>query len=110
DMVGIREEGLQADPALAAMYLQRDGSGGWEAKRAGTLLKNPELAKLLELLAAKGAKAFYEGKVAQAIADSARARGGILTAEDLRAYRPRWRDAATGTFRGYRVVTAGPPS
>ena len=68
------------------------------------------MARTLELLASKGARAFYEGKVAQAIADSSRARGGVLTVEDLRAYRTSWREAARGTFRGHRVVTAGPPS
>jgi gamma-glutamyltranspeptidase/glutathione hydrolase len=110
DMMRIRLEGLQADPDLAATFLQRDGSGAWVPKPAGAVLKNPDLAKLLEQISAKGAKAFYEGKVAQAIADSARARGGILTAEDLRAYRARWRDAVEGSYRGHRMLSAGPPS
>src|SRR3954465_12628318 len=110
DMVGVRQECLQTDPDLTALLLQRDERGDWQPRKTGTVLKNPDVAKLLELIAAKGAKSFYEGKVAQAIADSARARGGILTAEDLSAYRPRWRDAAVGTYRGHRVVSAGPPS
>ena len=110
DMAEGQKECLQTDPDLAALFLQRSANGDWDAKKAGTVLKNPDIAKLLELLVAKGDRAFYEGKVAQAIADSARARGGILTAQDLKAYRPRWRDAVTGTYRGYRIVSAGPPS
>ena len=110
EMAGIRLACVETDPDLITLYLQPAPAGGREPKKVGTIIKNLDIAKLLELLAAKGDRAFYEGKVAQAIADSVRARGGILTAEDLKAYRPRWRDAATGSYRGHRIVTAGPPS
>ena len=110
DLVASRKECVKTDPDLAAQLLPAGPGGAAEPPRAGTMLKNPDLARTLELLASKGPKAFYEGKMAQAIAGSVRARGGVLAVEDLRDYRPRWRDAATGSYRGHRVVSAGPPS
>lgn len=110
DMVGLRLACIQTDEDLASHSLTRSASGAWELPKVGAVLKNPELARTLELLAAKGAKGFYEGPVAQAMADSVRARGGVLTVEDLRAYQPRWLEPARGSYRGHRVVTAAPPS
>jgi len=110
DMLGIRLECLRTDPELSALYLARGEGGALQPAAPGTLVKNPAVAKMLELLAAKGAKAFYEGPVAQAMVDAVRSRGGVLSAEDLRAYKPRWRDAVSGSYRGHRVVAAGPPS
>ena len=67
------------------------------------LVRRPELARTLEALAHKGAAGFYQGAVAQALVAAVRARGGILTLEDLAAYRPLWRDALGGGFRGHQL-------
>lgn len=105
EVVTIRRKCVAGDADLAAQVLP-----GGEPVPVGTVLKNPDLARLLEQLVAKGPKAFYEGAVAKAVADSLRARGGVMAVEDLRDYRPQWRAPATGSFRGHRVVSAGPPS
>lgn len=54
---------------------------------ADTRVRNTELADLLAKIAAEGRDAFYAGEVARAIVDTVQARGGVMTLEDLAAYR-----------------------
>ena len=72
--------------------------------------KSPELAATLEAIAAGGAKEFYEGKIAEAIAADLAARGGFVTKEDLAAYRAVKREPLRGSYRGYEVLTADKPA
>lgn len=77
----------------------------------GVRVRQPDLARVLEALAQKGAPGFYEGSVARAIAQGLKAAGGILTEADLRHYRPTIRPAITAApFHGLEIVTMGPPS
>ena len=55
-------------------------------------------------------EAFYRGPLARRIAAAVRARGGVLTAADLAAYRTREREVLWGEFRGHRVAGFPPPS
>ena len=59
---------------------------GKRAPRAGELFRNPGLAKTYRLLAQKGKKGFYEGKVAQAIVDVVQTNGGLLSLDDLKSH------------------------
>lgn len=77
---------------------------------AGTLLKQPELARTLGLIADRGAAAFYDGPIADEIVAEMHRDGGIITRADLKAYRPVWRDPITGTYRGYKLYTMPPSS
>jgi gamma-glutamyltranspeptidase/glutathione hydrolase len=77
---------------------------------AGGLLRQPELADALELLGARGAAPFYTGEVATAIVDWVAQRGGMLTMEDLAAYRVIERRPVRARYRGREVVTNPPPS
>jgi gamma-glutamyltranspeptidase/glutathione hydrolase len=96
---------LAADPGLRAVFL-----GGGEAVPGPDFrVVQAELANTLEAIAARGMDAFYAGPTARAIADAVRARGGVLTTDDLARYRPTWRKPLVGTFRGRRVVTFPPP-
>ena len=52
----------------------------------GDLLQQPDLAKTLERIAEKGARGFYEGETAALIEKEMKARGGLVTREDLRGY------------------------
>jgi len=56
------------------------------------------------------AAGFYRGPVAAAIAGAVRDGGGILTTDDLAAYRPRWREPLRGAYRGLEIFTMPPPS
>ena len=92
-------------PAAAAIYLP-DGL----PLEAGSVLKNEDLAATLERIAAGGARAFYEGPVAEAIAAEMSRLGGVLGAEDLRTYEAKLREPVKGTYRGWDIVSAAPPT
>jgi gamma-glutamyltranspeptidase / glutathione hydrolase len=97
---------LSRFPASAAVYL---GAGG-SPPAAGDRFVQPELARTLALIADRGADAFYRGPIATLIADEMRRTGGLITEADLAAYRPLERPPVTGTYRGLRIVSMGPPS
>jgi gamma-glutamyltranspeptidase/glutathione hydrolase len=78
---------------------------------AGDPLARPDLARTLEALAVGGPRAFYEGAIADDVVRTDQAAGGVLTADDLRAYQvdepaaPLW-----GTWRGMKLATMPLPS
>ena len=77
---------------------------------AGNRLVMSDLADTLELLAAEGARAFYEGPFARRLSDHLRAHGGTVTREDFAGYRPIWRRPIAVDFLQHRVVSNPPPS
>ena len=86
--------------------LLRDGT----APAVGTTLRQPALARTLRAIAERGPDAFYRGALAEAIAAEARRNGGVLTAADLAAYRPIWREPLRFSYRGHRVLGMPPSS
>ena len=76
----------------------------------GDVIRNEDYARTLERLAREGARDFYEGEIAAAIADDFERGGGFVTREDLAAYRPRLAEPVRGAYRGLDVVAAGPPA
>lgn len=76
----------------------------------GDYIKNPNMAKALELIAKNGRDGFYKGELAQAIVDSCAAQGGILTLEDLEAYDVKVMEPVSGTYRGYQIFSSPLPS
>jgi gamma-glutamyltranspeptidase/glutathione hydrolase len=77
---------------------------------AGDVLRQPDLARTLERLSERGAREFYEGETATLIEKEMRAHGGLITREDLAAYTAERRAPLRGTYRGYDVLAAPPPS
>ena len=119
--VRLAEDGFEVREALArmseafAVHLREDPVmlrwlGDGDALNAGEILRQPELARTLRLFGRRGARPFYRGAVARAIVSANRRNGGILTREDLRAYRVVERDALDGEYFGFRWFTAPPPS
>ena len=76
----------------------------------GDTIVNKDLANTLRLIQARGADAIYQGDIASRIVAENRKRGGILTTEDLAGYQVKVRKPVTGSYRGYTLVTAPPPS
>jgi gamma-glutamyltranspeptidase len=76
----------------------------------GERLVQSDLAATLRAVAQSGPRAFYEGAIAEKIAAAVREAGGIMTAEDLRAYRPLERAVLRGSYRGFDVIAMPPPS
>jgi len=75
----------------------------------GELFKQPELARTLERLA-KDPDEFYRGAMAREIAAAIHKGGGLVTAEDLAAYEVKEREPIRGSYRGYDIISAPPPS
>jgi gamma-glutamyltranspeptidase/glutathione hydrolase len=75
----------------------------------GELFKQPELAHTLERLA-KDPDEFYHGAMARELAAAIHKGGGLITAEDLAAYEVKEREPIRGSYRGYDVISAPPPS
>ena len=119
--VRLADDGFEVREALArmsqafAVHLRRDAVmrrwlGDDEALTAGSLLRQPELARTLRLFGRRGARPFYRGAVAGAMVAASRRNGGILTREDLRDYRVIEREALQGDYFGLRWFTAPSPS
>jgi gamma-glutamyltranspeptidase/glutathione hydrolase len=96
---------LRSSPAAAAIFL-RDGA----PPALGEPLRQPDLARTLRALAQRGAAGFYRGPVARRLVAGVRAAGGDWTLADLARYRVVERRPVIGHYRGYRVVSAAPPS
>jgi gamma-glutamyltranspeptidase/glutathione hydrolase len=76
----------------------------------GEVIPNPDLARTYERLAEVGPEDFYRGEIARAIAADFGANGGFVNEEDLRSYRPAISEPVAGTYRGRRLLAAGPPA
>ncbi len=81
--------------------------------KIGEQWRRPELAETLAVLSKDGFAAYYRldpGAIGDEIVHAAAAEGGILSAEDLRSYKPVWRQPLLGRYRGWQVITAPPPA
>ena len=84
---------------------QRDGN----FYQAGDTFKQPELAKTLQRIAEKPDD-FYHGAMARELAAAVQKGGGLITADDLAQYEVKERAPIRGTYRGYEIISAPPPS
>jgi len=104
-MLGEAAADLARDPPSEAIFLERGKR--WQA---GSRLFQPDLARTLQAIARDGEGGFYKGPVAEAIVASSRKGGGILSLEDFSRYAPREMAPVECDYRGYRIVSAPPPS
>jgi len=79
----------------------------WEA---GETLTQPELARTLNRIAQNGVNEFYEGETAQKLAEAMARNGCLITLSDLKKYAAVERAPLTGSYRGYGIIAAPPPS
>jgi len=92
-------------PDLARIYMPNG-----EPPKEGDLIRQPELAATLKAIARNGAAPFYEGWIGQAIVKTIEKAGGVMTLDDLKNYKPVWREPLTGSYRNRTVITMPPPS
>jgi len=104
-MLGFRRDAIAGNPAAAALFLV-DG----QIPAQGTLMRNPDYARTLELIASEGADGFYRGEFARGLVDGVRKAGGIWTERDLAEYRVVEREPIRIRHRGVEIVTSPPPS
>jgi gamma-glutamyltranspeptidase/glutathione hydrolase len=84
---------------------QRDGN----YYQPGEIFRQPELARTLERIAAKPDD-FYHGAISRELAAAIQKGGGLITADDLAHYEVKEREPVRGTYRGYEIISAPPPS
>lgn len=115
--IGLAERGFPLSPRLHALLdeeqdlrADREARAVYYGKPVGAPIVNVAYAATLRAVAARGAKAFYNGELAKDIARAVRARGGDLTTADIGAYRAKERDAVCGVYRVWRICSMGPPS
>ncbi len=100
------EERLKRWPQTARVFYKPDG-GFYEV---GDVFKQPDLAATLQSISDHGADGFYKGDVAEKIAAGVQAAEGLITVDDMAAYKSVVRDTSTGTYRGYDIHSMPPPS
>jgi len=116
DQVASNSSRFQDFSSTRALYLP-DG----QAPAVGSIFRNPDLARTYQQLAGHGMAAFYGGDVASAIVTTVQhpplvpgvtriVRPGLMTAQDLAAYRAILRAPTDVHYRGYEVFSMGPPS
>lgn len=89
-------------------YFMHPTGGTW---KAGDVLKQPDLAKTLQLIQEQGRAGFYSGKVAQQLANEMKKGKGIITEKDLENYNSVWRKPLVeGYKKNYTVISMPPPS
>ena len=86
----------------------RNYTGGGDAV-LGSVLRQPELARTYEAIAAEGPRYLHGGALGQALVAHVRALGGCLTIADLESVEPVWLDPLTAAYRGLDVHTLPPP-
>ena len=92
-------------PDLAHVFMPKD-----EVPAQGQLIRQTDLGETLKAIAVQGADVFYQGWIAQAIVETLKKDGGILTLDDLKNYKPVWREPLIGNYRKRTVITMPPPS
>ncbi len=100
-----KQEDLARFPGSAAVWLP-----GGKIPEAGQIIRIPELAKTLAAFGRLGPKAIVEGELATAIERASTAHGGIMTAADLAAYRPIWREPVRFQALGWTFASMPLPS
>jgi gamma-glutamyltranspeptidase/glutathione hydrolase len=120
--IRLARDGFKPDPRLReAIAGQQKDLRRWPASAAkflpngkppveGKLWRDPDQAKTLEAIAAHGNDGFYRGPTAKKLVDAVRAAGGNWTLADLESYQAKEREPISVDYRGYRIITAPPPS
>jgi gamma-glutamyltranspeptidase / glutathione hydrolase len=124
--IRLAEEGFEISPRLAAAIVEAEAQGLTEFETARnyffnqdgtpkaerTLLRNPDMARTLRLIAAEGSEPFYHGSIAREIvaAVGTEINPGIMTLEDLDSYEVKEREPVCLDYRDHEVCGMGPPS
>lgn len=81
-----------------------------EPPKEGDRIRQPELAETLKAIAKNGVEDFYSGWIGEAIVETIKKAGGVMTLDDLKNYRPVWREPLIGSYRNRTVIAMPPPS
>ena len=120
--IRLAREGFDLYPRLQAglsfkkgqIAKSKEGAAIWlrggEAPPVGTRIRQPQLARTLEILAKEGVDAFYTGSIAKQLVGAVQKMGGLWTMEDLAGYRALEREPVMGHYHDATIISAPPPS
>ena len=97
---------FERNKAASKIFIRSDGKP-WEK---GQKFIQKDLAKTLKKIARYGRDGFYSGTVAQLIVQEMKRGNGLITKEDLHNYESKYRPPILGTYKGYEIISMGPPS
>lgn len=99
------EDEFKKFPATSKIFLPKG-----RLPEEGYLLRQKDLSNTLRRIQKSGADGFYKGKTADLIVAEMRRGGGLISHDDLRKYKAVERPAIRGSYRGYEILSMGPPS
>ena len=94
----VASNNFQEYPNFKETYYLNDST-----PKKGQIFKNPDLANTLRVIAKDGRKGFYEGKIANTIANFIQDQGGFLSYKDLKNHKSEWIDPVSANYRGYDI-------
>jgi gamma-glutamyltranspeptidase / glutathione hydrolase len=118
DAVHLAREGFEVTPAGAIPFAEArqmyQGCPEWGAVyddvEAGTVLRQPALARTIEALATDGPDAYYHRPIGDAIATAVQAGGGVLERNDLAAHAGEWAEPLRASYRDVEIAELPPPT
>jgi len=106
DILDTKTSKFKDQPDVAKIFLRKDGT----PLQPGDKLVQKDLANTLEAISKHGTDAFYKGKIPAAVEAASKKGGGIITAADFANYKVTETAPVTCSYRGYKFVSAPPPS
>lgn len=97
---------LIKDPGIREIFFDAEGSPASE----GEIVRQPQLADSLSLIATEGADALYGGSVGANLIEGLSQRGSALTLEELTRQQTEFLEPISTVYRGHQVVTTPPNS
>ena len=104
-LVSARMDTLQDSTSASEIFLAKGA-----APESGFVLRQPQLAKVIEHIRDFGAAGFYQGEVAEKLVNGVQQEGGIWQLKDLQRYQVKERQPITGRYKNLSIVSAAPPS
>ena len=107
---------LSRSIALARPLLERQQAAlnqyipGGALPNAGDILRLPDLANSLRMIAEQGSNAFYGGPIGRAIASTVQAEGGLLSEQDIAGHETKWVEPLSTSYRGHDLFELPPPT
>ena len=98
-------EGILGETKTASRAFLKDG----KAPKEGERMTNRDLAKVYRAIGREGAKAFYEGWIAEEMVRYSESVGGLITMEDLKRHTSEWIEPVSTNYRGHEIWELPPP-
>ncbi|CAG8503064.1 4393_t:CDS:10 [Dentiscutata heterogama] len=95
---------IEHNKELCEIFCDEDG----KLKKLGDMMYRTNYSRSLEKVS-EDVNEFYEGSIARSTVDTIQGKGGIITMEDLAAYKPTIREPLVGYFQGKKVITSPEP-